>query len=291
MKLKLFIFSFFILIMVLASAFMVKSSTGIQGYAGSPGEGTCSNCHGGGSSASSGITITAVPAFSLNINSELEYMPDSTYQITITTEANGFNKYGFASQILNVNSTNAGTLSTAGAGVKFLNAGLKRTAVHTTGKIGSTATFTFKWNAPNAGDATIYAIANAVNGNNNTSGDYVISPTSLYLVAAPIEVPVDTLIDEVGVKEIQNNPISQVHVFPNPASKMVNMTYYTKSKVQLKIELLSLNGAVLNTLKEETVYPGYYSEFLNLENVAPGVYFIKTIANKIQVAQKLIVVQ
>lgn len=33
------------------SAFVFKSSNGIQGYAGSPGEATCNSCHGGGSSA------------------------------------------------------------------------------------------------------------------------------------------------------------------------------------------------------------------------------------------------
>ena len=143
MKKTLLSFSLILIAILGSSAFIKKSSSGIAGYTGSPGEGTCANCHNGGSSASSGITITAVPAFSVNINSETEYQPDTTYQITIETAASGFSKYGFGCEILTPSVTNSGTMSAPGAGVKFLNSGAKRNAVHTTAKNGTSAQFTF----------------------------------------------------------------------------------------------------------------------------------------------------
>lgn len=273
-----------------SSAFIIKSSNSIAGYTGSPGEGTCSNpgCHNGGTSSSSGITITAVPAFSVNINSDSEYMPDSTYQITIETTANGFSKYGFGCEILTPSATNSGTMFAAGAGVKFLNSGAKRNAVHTTAKNGNTAQFTFKWTAPSSGDATIYAIGNAVNGNGSTSGDFVISPTSLNLVPAP--TPVDTTIDLVNIREIKTGLVSQVSVFPNPAVGITQISYYLETPKHIRIELVNINGSLVKALYDDRESAGQHSQILNLQNVSSGVYFIKLNADTKMASQKLIVI-
>src|SRR5437868_274035 len=92
------------------SAFILKNSTGIAGYTGSPGEATCANCHAGGNSAASGITITSVPAFTQNVNSEFEFLPDSTYKIIITAKASGFSRFGFACEILDDQNLDAGVM-------------------------------------------------------------------------------------------------------------------------------------------------------------------------------------
>ncbi|PBQ32278.1 hypothetical protein CNR22_11010 [Sphingobacteriaceae bacterium] len=274
------------------SAFIIKNSSGIQGYAGSPGESTCSNCHSGGTSAASGITITSVPDFSLNTNSELEYMQDSLYTIRIEVAASGFTRYGFASQILTASNINSGTLQTPGTGVKFLNAGSKRTAVHTTPKLAAANTptvFIYQWKAPKTGDpATIYAIANAVNNNGTTSGDFIISPVNLPLVAAPtptVEEP-----NTVGLKENASS-ISQVSVFPNPASDITNISYFLSQSKTISIQLIDIKGQVIKELYKQEDAPGFHTQILNLNGVASGVYFIKTNANQQKVSQKLITVQ
>ena len=271
------------------SAFIIKNSTGIQGYASSPGEGACSDCHNGGFSAASGITITSVPAFSINALSELEYFPDSLYTIRVEVAASGFSKYGFASQILNGSNTNAGTLQNPGSGVKFLNAGPKRTAVHTTIKnAAGTATFTYKWTAPAAGNgpSTIYTIANAVNGNGSYFGDHVIAPINMPLVEGTPPPPVDL----VGIKENASG-ISQVSVFPNPANDITNISYYlTQSKI-VTIQLIDIKGNEVRQLYNQQNEPGFHTQILNLQGVASGVYFVKTSANQQKVSQKLITVQ
>src|SRR5690606_310259 len=87
------------------SAIVLKYSTGIAGQTASPGETSCNSCHSGGSSASAGITITAVPSFTNN-----EYVPNTNYTIIITAQADGFSRYGFGCEILGENNANIGTM-------------------------------------------------------------------------------------------------------------------------------------------------------------------------------------
>ena len=286
------------LIIIGASAFITKkSATGYAGYTGSPGEQTCSGggaCHGGGSSSVSGITITSVPAFSVNGNSDTEYLPDSTYQINLTVSAAGFTRYGFDCEILDINSANAGTMQNPGSGVKFLNAFGRRNAVHSTPKIAATgiASFTFKWKAPvsSTGDATIYAIANAVNGNGTTSGDFVLSPvTKLLVEGTPPPPPIDTT-STVGVKEIFSS-VSKVSVFPNPANDITNISYNLSQPKTITIQLIDIKGNVIKQLYNQENEPGFHTQILNLQGIASGVYFIKTSADQQKVSQKLITVQ
>jgi len=283
------------LTVIAASAFInKKSSTGYAGYTGSPGESTCTgngSCHGGGSASASGITVTSHPAFSVNANSDSEYLPDTTYQITITASATGFTRYGFGCEILNNTFTNTGNLQNPGSGVKFLTSIGRKNAVHSTTKLASsgTATFTFKWVAPasGSGDATIYTVANAVNGNANTTGDFVIDPISTILVEGTPPLPPP---DTTGIKE-NTNFISQLNVFPNPASDITNISYSLSQAKTISIELVDIRGAVIKQLYEQNDAPGFHSQILNLQGVASGVYFIKTSANQQKISQKLITVQ
>lgn len=264
-----------------------RYSNGIAGYTGSPGETTCSTpgCHGGGSSATSGVTISATPAFTGN-----EYVPGTTYTVAVSANAAGFTRYGFGCEILDDNNANIGTMQTAGTGVHFLNSGSRKNAVHTTAKVGSTATFTFKWLAPAAGsgNVNIYAAANAVNGNGNTSGDFPIDPQSLVLGEGA--VPVDTSI-VTGVRENQATIASHVAVYPNPANGITTISYSLKENAQVSIELIDISGKLVKTLSSEKQTAGDHSQLLSLQNAVPGVYFIKTLVNGEKAAQKLITIQ
>lgn len=220
-------------------------------------------------------------------------MPDSVYQISIAVEATGFTHYGFASQILNNANTNAGTFQNLGAGVKFLGPTNKRSMVHTTPKIGSSGqavTFTYNWKAPSGGNATIYAIANAVNGNNSTSGDFVISPVSLNLVAAPTPtVNIDSL--GVGIKKTSFESVSAISIYPNPANSLSTMSFYLNESRLITIELIDIRGTAIKQLHNQQQEAGSHSLLLNLNGVASGVYFIRTLADGQKVSQKLITIQ
>lgn len=260
------------------TAFIVKSkqSNGIAGFTGSPSEGTCSSCHGGGTSAASGITITSLPAFTGN-----QYIAGTTYTITIDIAATGFNKFGFGSEILNSSNTNAGLIQNPGLGVKFLNSGSRKNAVHTTPKTGTgAASFSFEWIAPTSGGITIYVGANAVNGTGGTGGDFTFN-SSLSLTESL----------GVGVKENNSQSVSNVFIFPNPITEFTTLSYFLNKTQTIQVQLTDINGKIVKEIYTETQNAGYQSKIIDLQDVASGVYFITTTSDKQKVSQKLVTVQ
>lgn len=215
-------------------------------------------------------------------------MAGENYTITVSLEAAGFTRYGFGCEILNANSANSGTMHTAGAGVKFLNAGSRRNAVHTTPKTGNAvASFSFEWIAPtNGDDATIYAAGNAVDGTGNTNGDFPITPVSLALTGDPI-----VIVDPVGIKENKSSAISQLAVYPNPAAGFTNVSYYLTSSQTVQIQLVGMNGATVKEFSAKQQMAGPHSQIVELQGVASGVYFIKLTGNGQKIGQRLISIQ
>jgi hypothetical protein len=267
------------------SSFMIKNATGMAGYTGAPGENTCASCHGGGSAAVKGITITSEPEF---INDE--FYADSTYKISVIASASGFTRYGFDCTILSTSNTSIGTMTLAGTGVKFANALGRRHAVHATPKISSTgtATFQFSWIAPSEGDAKIYAIANAVNGSNTTAGDFVIPPVSMAVIS--VTPPTPTTVPD-GVNEISANAVSKVNVYPNPARLSSRFNYDLTRSATVAVTLHDLTGKKVKTFYTEPQSAGHYSEKLDLQGITAGVYFIRLSIGDVKASQKMVVIE
>lgn len=266
-------------ILVSGAAFVSKSSTGIAGNTGSPGEQTCAQCHSGGSSIASGATIAAVPVFSNNT-----YVPGTTYTINILTGALSYTSFGFACEILNASNSNAGTMQNAGSGVQFVTAGNGRNnATHTAPKSGTNfASFSFQWVAPASGNVNIFAAGNCVNGNGATSGDLPVSAT-LALTAATSTA---TSLDE-NTKEL-----SGFAVYPNPAKDVLHVNYQLMASSAVSIDLYSISGQHMANLVNEKQSAGLQSKSVFLPaNVASGVYFIKATSNGKVMTQKLVTIQ
>ena len=215
-------------------------------------------------------------------------MADSTYQITIAVNAVGFNRYGFGCEILDTLSANAGTMQTAGAGVKFLNSGARRNATHTTPKLGTGGTsFSFNWIAPSSGKATFYVCANAVNFNNNTSGDLPI-PHSMFLYPAPVPVDTPVVIDNVHERLYSK---LMLRVFPNPAASVSQLDYQLAQSAAVMVSLVDLQGKTLKVFIDEKQDAGPHSNLLDLRGVSAGVYFLRLDANGKKLSQKLLTVE
>ncbi len=268
---------------VSTSAFMQFSKNGIQGYTGSPGEATCNlpTCHGAGTGAVNGTTISAVPSFTDN-----EFIPGTAYVITIDLQAAGYNAYGFGCEILDASNVNAGTMANAGAGVKFLNAGSRKNAVHTAFKSGTGGTsFSFGWTAPTVGDtATIYVAGNAVNADGSRFGDSPMTPTLMQLKAH-----VDP--DVTGLKENADKTLKGMSVHPNPTSGLTTLSYNLAQQQEISVQLVDIRGKVIKEFFNETQAAGSYTRFLDLHGVDAGVYFVKTNVKGQGSQQKLIAVQ
>ena len=285
---KIYLFAICTVILLFATSSIKLSHGGIVGYTGAPGGfGTCGNCHSGGSASTSGITITAVPAFTNN-----EYMPDSSYMITVTGAADGFGRYGFAAEILTTANLNAGTITANSAGgVKTANLNSQRKqAIHSFPQVAATGNFTFPWKAPAAGKATIYAIVNAVNGNGQTGGDLPLTPVSMVL--EPMPVPVDTTDQDTATSIMEHkNLVNAVQVFPNPASSFVEVNYQSYGNGMAQTVIRDLRGKEIRRGIAVQAFPGTNRVSIGVEDLSPGIYFLEIYSGQSRLGQSRFVVQ
>ena len=271
-----------------STAFIINYSSGIAGWTGSPGEGYCNNCHGGGSSTSSNITISATPAFSVN-----EFVPGTTYTITVNVVAAGFSKFGFDCEILDPSNASFGTMQTLGssAGVYFLSSGFRKNAIHTAPRNGQGAVnFNFKWIAPMTGDsATIFASGNAVNGDGNTTGDFPLLPVLLQLSAQPQQPPPDT--STVGINELKLSPALAASLYPNPAGDFTSLSYMLGSNQHVSVQLIDMYGKTVKEFIDEKETPGAHSHLLDIQAITGGIYFVRLSSSGTRLFQQMLIVK
>ncbi len=281
---KLVVATSSVVVMALAlMAFDITDKNGKAGYTGAPGESTCASCHNGGSAATSDLMMTAVPAFSNGTG----FYADSIYKITISVSASGYTKYGFDAQFLNSSNTQAGSLTTAGSGVKFSTLGSRKHAVHNAvmSAASGTAAFTFTWHAPATGDATLYAIGNGVNGDNTYNGDFVIPAKSFSLTA--LELPADTTTD-VGITELKAS-IKGFQLFPNPSNGVVNVSYALLESMLIETSVYTVDGRKIKTLSNEFEAAGVVQKRLELD-LPPGIYLLRMSNQGAQVASRMLTI-
>lgn len=271
---------FCILSLCISTAFISKKaqSTGMASQTGAPSEGTCNSCHGGGSGAAAGITITAVPAFTAN-----EYVQGQTYTINISVAGSAFNAFGFDCEILATGTNlNAGTMQNPGTGVQLVNGSFgRKNATHTTPKTGTgAATFNFEWVAPTTGNsARIYVAAIGANLSGSTSGDFPMSTSLL------ITTPTVTAISE------NNKSVIALSVYPNPAKDNFRINYQLRESNTIKAQLMSVTGQLIANLVDEKQEAGMHSKQIQLPlTIEPGVYFLKLFAGSHMAAQRLIAI-
>lgn len=162
-----------IVIVLLTSTMM--SDNGRAGKTGSPGEGTCIDCHSdysanmaGGSIAIAGITGGT-------------YTPGTTYNLSVTVARSGMTVFGLGVEALNSANSPAGTfVVTNSAETQIKNATVSSVVrpnlVHQLdgGATNNTHTFNFNWTAPAAGtgNVTLYYAGIAGDHDGNEAGDY-----------------------------------------------------------------------------------------------------------------------
>ncbi|MBK6910213.1 MAG: T9SS type A sorting domain-containing protein [bacterium] len=147
------------------------ASPGNRGYSGAPGAlGRCaSSCHGAGTGT---VQVTGFPT---------NYVPDSTYLITIQA-VTGFPIKNFnASVRIGTGTNRAGTI-TAGQGTSTYNVAQETNGVHLSTLDLQTATF--NWQAPAVGAGTVRLYVAAHQGARNTGPN-----TNITLVANEAVIP------------------------------------------------------------------------------------------------------
>ena len=259
----------------------VLSNNGIAGRTGSPGETTCSNCHG---SAGTGSVVINLP---VTLQGGASYVLGQTYTISVTVSQSACSLFGFGFEALQSSGANGGTL-TAGTGTMAKNATIsgnsRKSIVHALngGASSNTHTFTFTWTAPatNIGNITFYTAGLAAN-NDNLDNTADKTYTASVVIPAPQTVGID---DQSAI----GNGIS---VFPNPVTEKISLNYSLIKNVQVKAELFNLEGKAIELFNENqstgNVKKEIEVEKLNLSN---GIYFVSlTIDGNKSITKKIII--
>lgn len=193
-KIKVLLFNFGLL--AFAYMFMFYNANPPDGKTGAPGDGTCGECHGGGSFGGN-IEIIGLPS-TINAN--------EAYNITvrITNTSGNAVKAGFQLIALNGSNNNAGDLTALSSdhGTSFI--GSKEYVDHRNGKnfnASNVAEWTFKWTAPagpNGTNITLYGIGLMANNAGGSSGDnYILGNVSGQLMTNT--TPVDLSITSTNI--------------------------------------------------------------------------------------------
>ncbi len=158
--------------LVLLTGFVLAfSSSGgpPDGKTGRPGEGTCADCHSGGSGTADSTELAGFAG--------AVYVPDSTYHLTLTARYRGATRWGFELTAVNQSGARAGQLTvTDPTNTQFSNAGpgyVKQTSAGTFRGNPGPVSWSFDWRAPSAGTGPVrfYWTYNATNNNGSTTGD------------------------------------------------------------------------------------------------------------------------
>ena len=188
MKAKYFLFTpllvGFLYLMLISNA-SGPASAGNGNRTGSPlSNGTCSNCHSGGSFGTS-ITASVTDLLGSPVT---VYIPGESYYVEYqVSSTSGAPKYGFQSIMLTSANANAGDFdSTLTTNTQITNLSGKKLPEQSAKS--TTGFFKVRWVAPvvGTGTVTLYYIGNAVNSNTSTSGDLATSSQSLTLTEQPV---------------------------------------------------------------------------------------------------------
>jgi len=190
---------------------------------GAPGENDCTQCHSGNTyDGNNQIDVT----FS---GGQDEYLPDSTYTITIGVPNNQVN--GFQMTILDDNALKAGEFI-SGTGSSVVNSGLRQYVNQTNDNNNS---WSFEWTAPSTslGNLTAYYSFNKSDNSGNVLGD------SIFLGQKSIF--------ESSSLQIKDHPEYQTDfkIWQNVNSNELQGSIYLDKTSQLKIDIYDITGKTL----------------------------------------------
>jgi hypothetical protein len=132
---------------------------------------------------------------------------------------------------------------------------------------------------------------NAPNGNRRGFGmherkgfhfERILTPVG-FLLFDPTAIPADM------DKQNTEGNLFKVNLFPNPASQSVQVSLMLEERESVSIHLLDRDGNVLRKISEQTENAGMFTNTIQLDNLADGLYFVKAAAGEKTATERLIV--
>jgi len=277
MKKNLFIAATAVLsVIVLAAG--IQSDTGIAGRTGAPSETTCNttNCH-NSFTLNSGIGSVA---FSCDNMPNWAYVAGTTYHMHFKVKRTGTSLFGCGVEALDSAGRNAGSLLVTDlthttSKLATIGANTRKAITHKLngGASPDSMTFNFDWVAPTTGvSVTFYCAGNCANANGSPLGDYIYTTTQHVVPDVPN-----------GVSLVENIRSS---IYPNPAHDRISLSYFQHESGQIAVRLYTLNGELAKDFLNEFRTAGeYHDQFSGLEQLSPGIYYLRIengIASSIQ---------
>lgn len=164
----------------LAVSAQASSSNSPEYYRGVQGVVSCTACHIGGGAANSGpgsMRIEGMPAV---------YVPGQRYPIRIVVAQTGFKKWGFQAWAADSDGKQSGKILSADPSMDLkISQGMTfvKSSLNGMESLGPVRSWSFVWEAPASGTASINAQGVAADGSNNVNGDFSYSTTA---TSAPV---------------------------------------------------------------------------------------------------------
>jgi hypothetical protein len=226
-----------------------------NGHTGAPGESLCNNCHSLSGSPNQGtISVEGFPS---------TITPEQSYVLTVVNRNtnDGAVKGGFQMTILGPNNTRAGTMVLTDSSINCAvsaSAGRQYFEHHpaTNYPDSNVIKWTVLWTAPildSGSQIKWYAAGNIANGNNNTTGDRIVSAMGSGSIILS------------GSKELAS---SKPMVYPNPGTDVINIQFADDVQPNGKLYFYDILG---NKVNETELHDGRASS----DFLPSGVYLLE----------------
>lgn len=277
MKKKIIILLSAITIVVTASSMsggggIVLSSGAPVGSTNAPGENSCgkSGCHTGVNNINN--INTGIGKLSISSAQDIaNYNPGKTYDITVSLEENGIDRFGFALTVLDATNNKVGSLMVTDqvrtqifqgvlqyADREYMTYRMVGTNPYVTGK----GQWTFQWKAPDkyVGNITFYAAGISANNDATDKGDLVYTTTY---------VSTDKTL---GLSTVENS-LNSFKVFPNPATNNINISLNKDVEESLLVTITGIDGKVVMSYPV-VVYNTKSTIAVPVHQLSAGTYFL-----------------
>lgn len=258
-----------------------RATSQLEGNTGAPNDNnasnrTCQTCHNNGSFQvtpmleimdSGGNIVTS------NFNS------GETYSVKMTVNATG-SPAGYGFQILSLNAASGMTGTPVNTWVVPTGINNVQTATIANGRqyaehksISSSNEFLIEWTAPASGDVTFYFGGNAVNENNNTSGDNAIMGSMAFTI------------EPTATNDLEK--IVALSVFPNPVNEVINLRTNSQVSDTYDLFLFDQNGRQIS-IQKLNIPSGENISPINVMDWSTGIYNLILSDGQNQIAKKIV---
>lgn len=81
-----------------------------------------------------------------------------------------------------------------------------------------------------------------------------------------------------GLLNIPQNVNDLIQIYPNPAAHQINIEIDLKSKADLRIDFMNIEGRVLDTISQRNLFAGKHTLSKSIENLPKGLYTVRATA-------------